>query len=114
MALTIKPIFKWAWGASEFFALVEVDGDASYPTGGYALPASTFFLNTYPATSDFQLQAPPVFGPVGIWCDGQVATYAIIFSATGNLGLAVSSTGLEVANTTNVTAVKTVICAFGH
>jgi len=93
---------------------VEVDGDASYPTGGYALPASTFFFNTYAATSDFQLQIPPVFGPVGIWADGQVATYSIIFSATGNLGFAVSSTGLEVANTTNVTAVKTLICAFGH
>ena len=114
MALTIIPKYKWAWGASEFFAIVEVDGDASYPTGGYALPASTFFFNTYAATSDFQLQIPPVFGPVGIWADGQVATYSIIFSATGNLGFAVSSTGLEVANTTNVTAVKTLLCAFGH
>lgn len=114
MALTIKPVYKWAWGASEFFALVEVDGDSSYPTGGYALPPSTFFFNTYAATSDFQLQAPPLFGPVGVWADGQVGTYAVIASATGNLQLAVSSTGVEVANTTNVTAVKTLICAFGH
>lgn len=114
MALTIKPVYKWSWGASEFFAIVEVDGDSSYPTGGYALPPSTFFFNTYAATSDFQLQAPPLFGSVGVYADGQVGTYAIIAAATGNLVLAVSSTGVEVANATNVTAVKTLLCAFGH
>lgn len=114
MALTVLPKYKWAWGATEFFVVIEVDGDTSYPTGGYAVTPALFTLNTFPATSDSQLQVPPTFGPVGIYADGQVATYAIIFSATGNLGLAVSSTGVEVANAVNVTAVKTLLCAFGH
>jgi|SRR5271156_6054466 len=114
MALTILPKYKWAWGDSEFFVIVEADGDASYATGGYAMTPALFQLNTFAATSDFQLQVPPTFGPVGIWADGQVATYAVIFSATGNMGLAVSSTGVEVGNGTNVTAVKTLLCCFGH
>lgn len=114
MALTVLPKYKWAWGATEFFVLIEVDGDASYPTGGYAMTPALFTLNTFPATSDSQLQVPPTFGPVGVWADGQVATYALINSGTGNLQFAVSSTGVEVANAVNVTAVKTLLCAFGH
>jgi len=114
MALTITNKYKWAWGASEFFAIVNAQGDASYPTGGYALPPSTFTFNTFPATSDFQLQSPPTTGPIGIWADTQVGTYAVIANATGNLQLAVSSTGVEVAAATNVTGVNTLLCAFGH
>jgi hypothetical protein len=114
MALTIIPKYKWAWGASEFFAIIEADGDASYTTGGYAMTPGLFTFNTFAATSDFQLQVPPVFGPVGVWADGQAGTYAFVFSATGNMGLAVSSTGVEVGNGVNVTAVKTLLCAFGH
>lgn len=114
MALTITPMYKWAWGATEFTAIVKATGDSSYPSpGGYALPASVFTFNTYAATSDFQLQAPPA-NPVGIWADGQGGTYGIIDSATGNLRLFVSSTGVEVANGVNVTAVNTTLVAFGH
>lgn len=113
MALVSVVQYKWAWGASEFFAIAKVTGDASYPAGGYPLPASVFTFSTYAATSDAQLQAPSVFA-VGIWADAQVGTYGIIDAVTGNLRLAVSSTGLEVAVASNQSAVVTAICAFGH
>lgn len=113
MALGITPFYKWAWGATEFTAIIKTTGDASYPAGGYPLPASAFTFNTYAATSDSQLQAPPA-NPVGIWADGQGGTYGIIDVSTGNLRLFVSSTGAEVGTGSNQTAVNTTLVAFGH
>lgn len=114
MALVATPKYKWAWGASEFFVLISVNDAGNYATGGYAMTPGLFTLNTFAATSDSQLQAPPTFGSVGIWADGQVATYAIIDSTTGNLIYAVSSTGLQQGNGTSAAAVVTALCAFGH
>src|SRR5258708_1751219 len=105
MPLVATPKYKWAWGASEFFVIVSVNDAGNYATGGYAMTPSLFTLNTFAATSDSQLQAPPAFGPVGIWADGQVATYAIVSQSTGNLIYAVSSTGVEFANAASAAAV---------
>ena len=74
---------------------------------------SLFTLNTFAATSDSQLQTPPAFGPVGIWADGQVANYAIIDQTTGNLKIAVSSTGVELG-AVSAAGIVTALCAFGH
>jgi|SRR5712664_836798 len=114
MALAATPKYKWAWGASEFFVIVSVNDSGNYATGGYAMTPALFTLNTFAATSDSQLQSSPTFGPVGIWADGQVATYSIISSSTGNLIYAVSSTGVEQANASSAAAVTTALCAFGH
>jgi len=117
MALTVVPMYKWSWGASEFMSVIQVTGDTTYVSGtGYALPASLFTFNTFAATSDFQLQAPPV-NPVGIWADASHSApgaggYAEIDSTTGNLRL-YQATGTEVASGTAVTYV-TVLIAFGH
>jgi hypothetical protein len=72
-----------------------------------------FTYNTYATTSDAQLQSPSPYA-VGIWADGQVGTYGIIDPSTGNLRLAVSSTGVEVATAANVSTIVTAICGFGH
>lgn len=112
MALAATPKYKWAWGASEFFVIISVNDSGTYPAGGYTVTPDFFTLNTYAATSDSQLQAPATFGPVGIWADGQGATYAIINSSTGKLQYFVSSTGVEFSG--SATAVVTALCAFGH
>jgi hypothetical protein len=78
------------------------------------LPASLFTINTLAATSDAQLQAPAPFGAVLIGADGQAGTYAFLDPVTGNLRLAVSSTGVEVANGVNVSTIVTSLVAFGH
>jgi len=117
MAVTVVPLYKWAWGASEFMSIVQVTGDTTYANGtGYALPPSLFTFNTFASTSDFQLQAPPV-NPVGIWADGSHSApgaggYAEIDFTTGNLRL-YAAAGTEVANGTAVSYV-TVLVAFGH
>jgi hypothetical protein len=117
MALTITPMWKWAWGASEFMAVIETQGDASYPAGGYPLASSLFTFNTFAATSDFQLQAPPP-NPVGIWADNSntgaaVGGYAAIDAANGNLRLFLA-TGTEVAGAATAATFKTSLIAFGH
>lgn len=114
MSLTVVNQYKWAWGTTEFMVIARTTGDASYPAGGYPLPASAFtFQAGYAVTSDAQLQSPSVFA-VGIWADGQGGTYGIIDQSTGNLRLFVSSTGAEVGTGSNQTAIVTALVAFGH
>jgi hypothetical protein len=117
MALTITPMYKYAWGASEFMVVIETQGDASYPAGGYALPPSLFTLNTFASTSDSQLQAPPP-NPVGIWADNSntgaaVGGYAQIDAVTGNMRWFLA-TGVEVAGAATAATFKTSLIAFGH
>jgi hypothetical protein len=117
MALTITPMWKWAWGASEFMSVIQTQGDTSYPAGGYPLPASLFFLNTFASTSDFQLQVPPP-NPVGIWADGSntgaaVGGYAAIDAVTGNLRLFLPA-GTEVVGAATAATFKQALIAFGH
>jgi hypothetical protein len=114
MALVATPKYKWAWGTTEFFVIISVNDAGNYATGGYAMTPALFTLNTFASTSDSQLQTPPVFGPVGIWADGQVGNYAVISSSTGNMLIAVSSTGVELGNGVSAAGVTTALCAFGH
>ena len=117
MALTITPMWKWAWGASEFMSIILTVGDTSYPAGGYPLPASLFTFNTFAATSDFQLQTPPPNSP-GIWADNSntgaaVGGYAAIDAVTGNLRLFLAA-GTEVGTGATAATFKTSLIAFGH
>jgi len=117
MALTVTPMYKWTWGASEFMVIIEVVGDTSYPAGGYLLPASLFTLNTFASTSDSQLQAPPP-NPVGIWADNSntgaaVGGYAQIDAVTGAMRLFVAA-GTEVGTGATAATFKTALIAFGH
>jgi hypothetical protein len=117
MSLSITPMYKWAWGASEFMSIIVATGDTTYVSGtGYALPASLFTFNTFASTSDFQLQVPPP-NPVGIWADSSHSApgaggYGQIDVTTGNLRL-YQAAGTEVASGTAVTYVTSLI-AFGH
>jgi hypothetical protein len=117
MALTVTPMYKWAWGASEFMSIIETIGDATYPAGGYPCPASLFQLNTFASTSDFQLQTPPP-NPVGIWADNSntgaaLGGYAAIDAVTGNMRLYVAA-GTEVGTGATAVTFKTSLVAFGH
>jgi hypothetical protein len=113
MALVSTKIYKWAWGSSEFFAIISVNDAGTYVPGGYTITPALFTFNTFASTSDFQLQVPPTFGAIGIWTDGQVGNYAIMDSGTGTLKIAVSSTGVELGSV-SAAGVTTAICAFGH
>lgn len=117
MALTVTPMYKWAWGATEFMAIIMTTGDTAYPAGGYPLAASLFTFNTFASTSDFQLQVPPP-NPVGIWADSSntgaaVGGYAGIDAVTGNMRLFVAA-GTEVAGAATAATFKTALVAFGH
>jgi hypothetical protein len=117
MALTVTNMYKWTWGASEFMSIVMVQGDSSYPAGGYPLPPSIFSLSAYASTSDFGLQAPPP-NPVGIWADNTntgagVGGYAEIDAVTGNLRLFLAG-GTEIAGAATAVSFKTSLIAFGH
>jgi hypothetical protein len=117
MALSVVPMYKWAWGASEFMSIITVTGDTTYVSGtGYALPPSLFTFNTFAATSDFQLQTSPI-NTVGLWADCSHSApgaggYGQIDVTTGNLRL-YQAAGTEVASGTAVTYV-TALIAFGH
>lgn len=118
MALTITPMYKYAWGASEFMAVILTQGDANYPAGGYPLPASLFFLNTYASTSDYLPPALPIPNPVGVWADSSnsgaaVGGYCSIDAVTGNLRLFLP-TGTEVAGAATAATFKQALIAFGH
>lgn len=113
MALVATRIYKWAWGASEFFAVISVNDAGTYAPGGYTITPAMFTFNTFASTSDFQLQVPPTFGAIGVWADGQVGTYSIMDQATGTMKIAVSSTGVELGAVSAAPTV-TALCAFGH
>ena len=93
--------------------IISVNDSGTYVPGGYAMTPGLFTLNTFAATSDSQLQSPPAFGQVGIWADGQVANYAIIDQTSGNLKIAVSSTGVELGSV-SASGIVTGLCCFGH
>jgi len=117
MALTITPMWKWAWNKTEFFVVILAVGDTSYPAGGYALPASLFTLNTFASTSDSQLQAPPP-NPVGVWSDSSntgaaLGGYAAIDAVTGNMRLFVAA-GTEVGTAATAVTFKEALMAYGH
>ena len=117
MALATVPMYKWAWGTTEFMAIILTVGDTSYPSGGYPLAPSAFTFNTFASTSDFQLQAPPP-NPVGVWADSSntgaaVGGYAAIDAVTGNMRLFLAS-GTEVAGAATAATFKTALVAFGH
>jgi len=112
MALVATPIYKWAWGTTEFMVIASVNDSGTYSAGGYTLTPGLFTLNAFASTSDSQLQAPPTFGAVGVWVDGQGANYAIVNSGTGKLQYFVSSTGAEFSG--SASGVVTALVTFGH
>jgi len=118
MALTVTPLYKWFWGNdSEGTVYIMVTGDTSYPAGGYPLPPSLFALNTFAATSDFQLQVPPP-NPVFIAADSSntgaaLGGYGAIDAVTGNLRLFLS-TGAEVTTAATAATFKETLMAYGH
>jgi hypothetical protein len=117
MALTVTPMYKWAWANSEFMVIIMVTGDSSYTSGGYALPASLFTLNTFASTSDFQLQAPPP-NPVFMLANASntgaaVGGYSAIDAVNGTLRLFLAG-GTEVAGAATAVSFKQVLMAYGH
>jgi hypothetical protein len=117
MALTVTPMYKWAWANSEFMVIIMVTGDTSYTSGGYPLAASLFSLNTFASTSDFQLQAPPP-NPIFVW--GNAANTGAALGGTAGID-AVAGTlrlflpgGTEVAGAATAVSFKQVLAAFGH
>jgi hypothetical protein len=85
---------------------IKVTGDASYPTGGYAVPASLFGANSFAPSGPIggaNQGPPPVAGSYGILGDCVGNPYAVINASTGKLQLFVATTGVEVANATSET-----------
>jgi hypothetical protein len=93
--------------------LAKVTGDSSYPTGGYAVTPALFGFSAF-ATDGLGTGLPPTLGAYQVIADLQGATFSVMNPANGNLQFFVQTTGLEVANATNVSAVNILLQAFGH
>lgn len=91
---------------------IKVTGDASYPTGGYAVPASLFGGRTFAPSGPIggaNQGGPPVAGSYAICGDCVGTPYAVINPANGNLQLFVATTGVEVANATSETGYSAIL-----
>jgi len=127
MALTVKPLLKFALQPSEFISIVQVTGDASYPnpnntSSGYPITPATFSLNAFAATSDFGAfagnTAPPTatayFVGSDIAANGAAGgTYSEVDSVTGNLRM-YAAAGTEIANAASAAGISATLIAFGH
>jgi hypothetical protein len=129
VALTVKNLLKFALQPSEFIAIVQVTGDASYPnpnntSSGYAVTPATFSLTTFAQTSDYGIgpgtanAAPPAATGYFIGADYALngaagGTYSEIDTVTGNLRM-YAAAGTELANAASATAVSATLIAFGH
>lgn len=92
--------------------VIKVTGDASYPTGGYAVTPALFGFTRF-ATDELGTGLPPVAGNYAILGDAGGNPYSVINPANGNLQLFVATTGVEVANTTSETGFSAFLEAFG-
>lgn len=112
MALTSQILFNNRMSdGGEAWARVQVTCDASYPTGGYSIPASLFGFNAF-------MRQPfidsPTVAPAIIAADrNATANVAEINLSTGKLQLFAPS-GAEVAAATNVSTFRVILEAFGH
>lgn len=99
---------------SEKLVTIKVTGDASYPTGGYAVTPALFGLVAFAPSADANGPNVPVAGSYAITADLQGNPYSGVNPANGNLQLFVATTGAEVANTTNETGTSVLLEAYGH
>lgn len=94
---------------------IKVTGDASYPTGGYAVTPALFggrmFAPSGPIGGANQ-GPPPTVGSWSILGDCSGNPYAVINPANGNLQLFVATTGVEVANATSETGYSAILEAY--
>jgi len=113
MALTATVLQRINGVGPQRYVMIKVTGDASYPTGGYAVTPAMFGFNTF--TSDgLGTGAPPSLGTYTISGDLQGNPYSVINPVNNNLQLFVATTGVEVAGATNETGTSVLLEAFGH
>lgn len=98
---------------AEDYKVIKFTGDTSYPTGGYAVTPAMFGFNAF-ATDGQGTGLPPVVGAYQVVSDMVTVNYGIVNPANGNLQVIVSSTNVEVANTTTAATYSTLLGAFGH
>lgn len=114
MALTVSaPIISEALGKERWVEVI-VAGDASYPNGtGYPITPAMFGFNAF---ANQPLQGSPTVPTWEVVVENLTspAWYAYGDFSSGNLKLAVNTTGVEVANTINVSTFKAVLGALGH
>ncbi len=94
---------------------IKVTGDASYPTGGYAVTPALFGGRSFAPSGPIggaNQGPPPVAGSYAICGDCVGNPYAVINPANGNLQLFVATTGVEVANTTSETGYSAILEAY--
>ncbi len=94
--------------------IIKATADASYPTGGYPIPASLFGGRTFAPSGPIGGSSqgpPPTVGNVAIYGDCVGNPYAVLNPANGNLQLFVATTGVEVAASTSETGYSCILQA---
>lgn len=99
LAFSVTKRFRQRQGIRE--ALVEITGDASYPTGGTAIAASA--VNFQAITRVLPMLPYPLADRAYIWDNTNAKLMAIVLS-----------TGVEVANATDLSADKIVALFIGR
>lgn len=116
MALTATKLAVYRGQGQCDEVCIKATGDTSYPTGGYAVPASLFGFNAFEVDS-LGTGLPPLIGFYTIDSDsmGTPQTwFASVNPANGNLQLFVTTTGVEVAAAVNVSTFNCILTAYGH
>jgi hypothetical protein len=113
MALTsvVKQVMRSI--GSEDFRVIQVTGDASYVTGGYAVTPALFGFNAF-ATDGLGGGLPPTLGFYDVFSDLVTTPYSIVNPANGNLQLIVTATNVEVANAASAAGFTCLLGAWGH
>ena len=116
MALT-STILSTQYFGSVKLVTAKVLGDSSYPTGGYPVTPALFNLTSFAPSSDAIGPLATAFGAYSIDADNQGSVFLIVNPTAGanlgNLQYIVTTTGVEVAATTNETANGAILSAFG-
>ena len=116
MALTATVLSTQYFGSVKLVT-IKVLGDASYPTGGYPVTPALFNLLAFAPSSDAIGPLVNAFGTYSIEGDIQGSVFLGINPAAGanqgNLQYFVTTTGVEVAATTNETANGGILSAYG-
>jgi hypothetical protein len=115
LTATQRAVYRGVGGEDQ--KSISVLGDASYPTGGYAVTPALFNFNAF-ATDGYGTGLPPVIGYYWIVSGFDTATTADVVAqqnpVNGNLQFFLTSTGAELGSGTSAVTYGAILVAYGH
>lgn len=113
MALTAVLLQRIDGVGPASYRMIKVTGDASYPTGGYAVTPALFGLTRF-ESDGLGSGLAPALGSYSVVADLQGNPYSAVNPANNNLQLFVATTGVEVTSGTSETGTSVLLEALGE